>query len=80
MYAKPKADIETALKRKFDFSLHDDWKHASDLVNDQKTVFDSNTPSQYRTDFIQCISGLTGEKIEGSDPSLLKTIKGWFGN
>lgn len=80
MYAKPKADIETALKRKFDFSLHDDWKHASDLVNDQKTIFDSSTPSQYRTDFLQCISGLTGEKIEGSEQGLLGQIKGWFTN
>lgn len=77
-FAKPRADIETAMKRKFDFSLHDDWKHASDLVNEQKTIFDSNTPSQYRKDFLQCISGLTGEKIEGVEEGLLGTIKGWF--
>ncbi|GAB4271165.1 MAG: hypothetical protein Kow0029_08560 [Candidatus Rifleibacteriota bacterium] len=78
MYAKPRADIENALKRKFDFHLHDDWKHASDLVNDQKTIFDSTTPSQYRTDFLQCISGLTGEKIEDGEQGLLGAIKGWF--
>jgi cellulose biosynthesis protein BcsQ len=79
-YAKPRAEIETAMKRKFDFSLHDDWKHACDLVNEQKTIFDSTTPSQYRTDFLQCISAITGEKIEGADQSLLGAIKGWFTN
>jgi pilus assembly protein CpaE len=78
MYAKPKADIEAALKHKFDFSLHDDWKHACDLVNDQKTIFESTTPSQYRIDFINCICGLTGEKIEGAEEGLLNKLKGWF--
>ncbi len=77
-FAKPRQEIETAMKRKFDFSLHDDWKHASDLVNEQKTVFDSTTQSQYRRDFIQCISVITGEKIEGAEEGLLGTIKGWF--
>jgi pilus assembly protein CpaE len=78
MYAKPKSDIEKALKRNFDFSLHDDWKHSCDLINEQKTIFESTAPSQYRKDFINCISGLTGNKIEGGEESLLGAIKGWF--
>lgn len=78
MYAKPRAEIETALKRKFDFSMHDDWKNSSELVNNQKTIFDSATDSQYRTDLIQCIAGLTGEEIKSDDKSILKAIKGWF--
>jgi hypothetical protein len=78
LYARPKADIEAALKRKFDFSLHDDWKHASDLINEQKTLFDSTSPSQYKNDFINTIQGLTGEKIEGAEAGILGTIKGWF--
>lgn len=79
MYAKPRADIEGALKRNFDFCLHDDWKHASDMVNDQKTVFDSDTPSRYRSDFITLIAGLTGEKIEEAKTSLFGSIKKLFG-
>ena len=78
MFGRPRADIEGALKRKFDFSLHDDWKHASDLVNDQKTIFDSTTPSQYRSDFYSVIEGLTGEKIQNVDASLIGTLKSWF--
>ena len=77
-YARPRSEIEGALKRKFDFSLHDDWKHACDLVNEQKTIFDSNTPSQYRNDLYTAIKGLTGEELKGVDKSLLGTLKGWF--
>ena len=79
-YAKPRNEIETAMKRKFDFSLHDDWKNASNLVNEQKTIFDSPGQSQYHADFLQCISIITGEKIEGVavEEGLLGTIKGWF--
>lgn len=80
MYAKPRADIEAALKRKFDFCLHDDWKISSDLVNDQKTVFDNDSQSRYRSDFISMVAGLTGEKIDdGSKSGLLGSIKKLFG-
>lgn len=79
MYARPKDEIEGALKRKFDFCLHDDWKHASDMVNDQKTVFDSDTPSRYRSDFINLITGLTGEKITEAKTGLFGSIKKLFG-
>lgn len=80
MYAKPRADIETALKRKFDFTLHDDWKNASDMVNEQKTVFDTDTQSRYRSDLITMICGLTGEKIEeATKKGLFGSIKKLFG-
>lgn len=78
MYARPKAEIEGALKRKFDYCLHDDWKLSSDLINDQKTLFDNDTPSKYRTDFINLISGLTGEKIAETKTGLLGSIKKFF--
>lgn len=80
MYAKPRADIEVALKRKFDFSLHDDWKSASDMINEQKTVFDTDTQSRYRTDLTNMIAGLTGEKIEeAGKKGFLGSIKKLFG-
>ncbi len=63
MYAISRAEIEASLKRKFDYSLHDDWKNALSLVNEQKTIFDTTTESAYRNDFIHLITGLTGEKI-----------------
>ncbi|MGM0601433.1 MAG: AAA family ATPase, partial [Candidatus Rifleibacteriota bacterium] len=78
MYAKPRAEIETALKRKFDYSMIDDWKNSSELVNNQKTIFDLDTDSQYRDELIQCIASLTGEEIKSDDKSILKAIKGWF--
>lgn len=80
MYAKPRADIEAALKRSFDFCLHDDWKISSDLVNDQKTVFDNDSQSRYRSDFIGMVAGLTGEKIEDTGKGgFLGSIKKLFG-
>lgn len=78
MYAKPRAEIETALKRQFDFSMIDDWRNASELVNNQKTIFDITSDSQYRDHVIQCIAGITGEEIKSNDTSILKAIKGWF--
>ena len=77
-YAKPIDEIETALRRKFDFSLHDDWKHACELVNGQKTIFDSTAPSQYRDDLYVAIRGLTGEKLENIDKGILSKLKKWF--
>ena len=79
IYAKPRADIETALKRKFDFSLHDDWKSASEMINDQKTIFDRDTQSAYRSDMVTLIGGLTGEKVEEAKSGLLGSIKKLFG-
>ena len=79
-YAKPRTDIETALKRKFDFCLHDDWKSAAEMINDQKTVFDTDIQTVYKTDLINMIAGLTGEKIEETTKSgLLGSIKKLFG-
>jgi len=80
VYAKPRTDIETALKRKFDFTLHDDWKSASEMINDQKTIFDGDTQSTYRSDLVTLISGLTGEKLEdAAKVGLLGSIKKLFG-
>jgi MinD-like ATPase involved in chromosome partitioning or flagellar assembly len=81
MYAIARAEIEASLKRKFDFSLHDDWKNALSMVNEQKTIFDTTNESTYRTDFVHLITGLTGEKIteEAQKSGLLGTLKGWFG-
>lgn len=80
IYAKPRSDIETALKRKFDFTLHDDWKSASEMINDQKTIFDKDTQSAYRSDMVNLISSLIGEKIEDAGKSsLFGSIKKLFG-
>ncbi|HNX75310.1 MAG TPA: cyclic nucleotide-binding domain-containing protein [Candidatus Rifleibacterium sp.] len=80
IYAKPRADIETALKRKFDFSLHDDWKSASEMINDQKTIFDRDTQSAYRSDMMTLIASLTGEKLGETKSGFLGSIKKLFGN
>lgn len=82
MYAIPRGEIESTLKRKFDFCLHDDWKHALGMVNEQKTIFDTTVESDYRNDFVNMITGLTGEKLSeeaATKSGLMGTLKGWFG-
>ena len=81
MYSIPRDEIEKSNKRKFDFTLHDDWKNALGMVNEQKTIFDTTTESGYRNDCIHLITGLTGEKIteEAQKSGILGTLKGWFG-
>ncbi len=79
MYAKPREEIEGALKRKFDFCLQDDWKSSTDLVNDQKTIFDTDSQSDYRSGMLKLIAGLTGEKIAEENKSFLGSIKKLFG-
>ena len=72
--------IETALKRKVDFVLADDYGTVIQLINNQKTVFEVTGPSLYRTALGIIIEHLTGKNPTGekTDTSLMGTIKGWF--
>lgn len=58
-----KDTLESALKHKMDYIIHEDWKSCIKLINDKTTIFDIEGPSDYKSDICNLVSGLTNEKI-----------------
>ena len=85
-YSKSKEELETAFQKKnvkVSFVIHDDWKIASDLVNNCQTAFESNNTSDYRNDIVTLISELTHEELPAEAGSIgrkniFSAVKDWF--
>lgn len=78
--ALSREDIENGLKTKMSFTLRDNWKCATALVDQGKTVFEHDEGADYRANLGVILSALTGQKIQENDPGMLKKLKGWFGS
>ncbi len=85
-YSKSKEELESAFQKKnvkVSFVIHDDWKIASDLVNNCQTAFESNNTSDYRNDIVTLISELTHESLPSEAGSvgrknIFSAVKDWF--
>lgn len=79
-YAQPRDDIESYFGKKFDLVFCDDYKQASNLVNNKTTVFDTDASSKYKNQVIIMIEKLLGEKIDNKFKSggITDKIKSWF--
>lgn len=75
-------DIESALKRKVEFGLADDFNNVNALVEKQKTVFQLDIESPYKLSISKIVENLTGKNIAGTAAggSLMGKIKGFFSN
>lgn len=76
-----RADIESGLSRKIDFSLPEDFAHVVQLVDKRLTIFEVEGNSSYRSAIGTIIHALTGKNPTGEAPKgegLMGTIKGWF--
>ena len=68
---------------KVNYVIHDDWKIASDLINNCQTAFESNNTSDYRNDIVTLISDLTHENLPSEAGSvgrknIFSAVKDWF--
>ena len=85
-YSKSKEELESAFQKKnvkVSFVIHDDWKIASDLVNNCQTAFESNNTSEYRNDIVTLISEITHEELPSEAGSvgrknIFSAVKDWF--
>lgn len=82
VYSKSKNDMEDFL-RKVNYVIHDNWKMASDLVNDKRTAFDSDKVTSYKSDIVNLINDLTGETMppeagEVANKTVFTKIVDWF--
>ena len=85
-YSKSKEELESAFQKKnvkVSFVIHDDWKIASDLVNNCQTAFESNNTSDYRNDIVTLISEITHESLPSEAGSIgrkniFSAVKDWF--
>ena len=85
-YSKSKEELEGVFQKKnvkVNYVIHDDWKIASDLINNCQTAFESNNTSEYRNDIVSVISDLTHEELPAEAGSagkknLFSAVKDWF--
>ncbi|MBQ2594058.1 MAG: AAA family ATPase [Candidatus Riflebacteria bacterium] len=85
-YSKSKEELEGVFQKKnvkVNYVIHDDWKIASDLINNCQTAFESNNTSEYRNDIVTVISDLTHEELPAEAGSagkknLFSAVKDWF--
>jgi len=79
--AIPVAEVGNVLKHKVDFSIHDDGGAVSRLIDNRKTVFETDESSSYRTDVLKVMESITGKtfKDQGAGGFLGK-LKGLFGS
>ena len=84
-YSLPKEQIDGALQKdnvKINYSIHDDGKVVSNLINNSKTVFDDKEKSDYRNDIVSLISDITKEKLPPeagqSSSGIFGAIVNWF--
>lgn len=73
-YSRTLEEIETAMKRKADFTLKDSWKQISELIEHQKTVFEQDASCDYATGMVRIMEFLTGKKFAKDSK------KTWLGN
>lgn len=73
-------DIETACKRPVDFTIRDDFSHANQLVEHQKTVFELDGDCSYHEDMSKLIEALTGKKAHAGNKTFMGKLKGLFGS
>jgi len=74
-------EVGNVLKHKVDFAIHDDGGAVSRLIDNRKTVFETDESSTYRTDLVKVMESITGKtfKDQGSG-GLLGKLKGLFGS
>ena len=85
-YSKSKEELEGVFQKKnvkVNYVIHDDWKIASDLINNCQTAFESNNTSEYRNDIVSLISDLTHEELppeagSAGKKNLFSAVKDWF--
>ena len=79
-HAISREDIEKHLKRKVDFQLADDFANINELVDKQKTLYEIEGESPYRTDLNHVIEALTGKKTrDAPKKGLTGMFKSFFG-
>ncbi|MBQ3643462.1 MAG: AAA family ATPase [Candidatus Riflebacteria bacterium] len=85
-YSKSKEELEGVFQKKnvkVNYVIHDDWKIASDLINNCQTAFESNNTSEYRNDIVALISDLTHETLpdeagSAGKKNIFSAVKDWF--
>ena len=79
-FSRSKDEIEGGLKRKVDYSLRDNYKQVSELVDHQKTIFEANAEAEYRSDMLRLMEKVTGKELAEEAKGIMSTLKGWFGS
>lgn len=80
-YAHPQNEIESYFKRKFHYTLKNDYKNASELINNNKTVFESASgDSEFKSGLMAMIKDFAGESFTGPAESkgVVGKLKNWF--
>lgn len=79
--SRTRDEIGNALKHKVDFALRDDGGAVGRLIDQQKTIFESEEDSAYRTDLLKIMESLTGKTFKDPAASgLMGKLKGFFGS
>jgi len=80
--ARGREEIANALKHKVDFGVRDDSNAICQLFEKQKTVFEFDSESRYRTDLLKIMENITGKTFNSGSQGdgLLGKLKGFFGS
>lgn len=80
-YARSKDEIEEYFKRKFHYTLRDDYKNTSELINNNKTVFESaTTDSEFKSGMLALIKDFAGDAFTAppENKGVVNKLKSWF--
>ena len=64
--AIPADQIDAMLSKqncKIKYTVHEDWRACTDLINDGKMLFESSSQGKFKSDIANIITGITGEKL-----------------
>lgn len=79
--AIPTAEVGNVLKHKVDFTIHDDGGAVSRLIDNRKTIYETDDTSVYRADLLKLMEAVSGRTLtDAGSGGFLGKLKGLFGS